>query len=72
MEWWSWILTLFGVSAMYMAGKNNKWGWVLGIFSQVLWIAFAIVTYQYGFIIASLLYGSVYAKNFINWNKEDK
>lgn len=72
MEYWSWILTLFGVLGIFLAGKKNKWGWIIGIFSQFLWIAFALVTAQYGFIVASVLYGSIYAKNFISWNKEEK
>lgn len=72
MELWSWVLTAFGVLGIYLAGKKNKWGWVIGIFSQFLWVAFAIATAQYGFIVASVLYGSVYAKNFIQWRKEEK
>lgn len=71
MELWSWVLTAAGVGGMYLAGKKNKWGWIIGICSQFLWIAFAIATSQYGFIVASILYGTVYAKNFINWQKEE-
>jgi nicotinamide riboside transporter PnuC len=72
LEWWSWILTAFGVSGIYLAGRKNKWGWVIGILSQFLWVAFAISTAQYGFILGSICYGSVYAMNFIKWRKEEK
>lgn len=71
MGWWSWILTLFGVMGMYLAGRKNKYGWLIGIGSQFLWITFAIVTHQYGFIVASIIYGSIYAKNYVQWNKEN-
>lgn len=67
---WSWILTGIGVTGWYLAGRRNRWGWAIGILVQILWFAYAIVTGQYGFIVGSLLYGAVAAKNFRAWTLE--
>jgi hypothetical protein len=70
-QWWSWGLAPFGLIGMFMTGKKNRWGWLLSIFTQILWITYAICTQQWGFIPGSLAYGFVYAKNFIAWSKEN-
>ena len=64
---WSWILMSVGLLGLWLAGSNNRLGWALGIFAQVLWIIYAIQTSQYGFIISALAYGAVYARNFKKW-----
>lgn len=72
MELWSWLLTLTGVTGMYVVGKKNRSGWLIAAGSQLLWITFGAITGQYGFIIAALIYGTIFIKNYINWSKEDK
>lgn len=67
---WSYILMAVGVTGIYLAGKRNMYGWALGVLAQILWIAYALATHQYGFIISALVYGWVYVKNFINWRRD--
>jgi nicotinamide riboside transporter PnuC len=66
---WSFILAAVGILGIWLAGKNNKWGWAVGLFAQVLWFIFAIVTKQYGFIVTALAYGWVYGNNFYKWHR---
>ena len=68
-QWWSWGLTSIGVFGLYLAGKKSPWGWAVGIGAQVIWLAYAITTRQWGFLISSFAYGFVYAKNFRSWRK---
>jgi len=68
---WSFILAAIGILGIYLAGKNNKYGWALGIFAQLLWFIFAIVTKQYGFIASAVAYGYVYTLNFYKWHKKE-
>lgn len=67
---WSVVLSVIGITGIYLAGSKNIWGWVLGFSSQVLWIVFAIVTKQYGFILSALAYGWVYGRNYLKWKRE--
>lgn len=68
--WWSWILTAVGVTGLYYAGKRRALGWAIGLGAQGLWLAYAIVTRQWGFLASCACYGTVYARNFTRWRRE--
>lgn len=67
---WSILLSVGGVLGIWLAGRKNYWGWALGLAMQLLWITFALVTAQYGFILSGLAYGYVYAINLRKWRRE--
>lgn len=69
---WSIVLAAIGIVGMHIAGKKSQWGWFIGLSAQVLWIIFAIVTLQYGFILSALAYGTVYARNWWKWRVEKR
>ena len=69
---WSYVLTAIGITGIYLAGRRNLYGWVVGLSAQVLWIAYAVATEQWGFIVSAFAYGSVYANNWRKWAKEAK
>lgn len=71
-QYWSWALTAVGAFGLYLAGRKNKAGWTIGLSAQFLWISYAIATRQWGFIASAIIYGSVYAKNFLRWRADDK
>lgn len=68
--WWSWLLTAVGVTGLYFAGRKRALGWAIGLGAQLLWIAYALSTRQYGFLASAAAYGWVYAKNFRAWRAE--
>ena len=68
---WSFVLAAVGIAGIYLAGKKSKWGWGLGLGAQVLWLIFALVTAQYGFILTAVAYGAVYGKNLWQWHREE-
>jgi len=71
MQWWSWILTAVGVFGLWLAGRKDRRGWWVGLCAQLLWIAYAITTRQWGFIVSAFAYGTVFATNIIRWKRED-
>ena len=68
--WWSWLLMIVGVTGLWLAGRKLWWAWLVGIFSEVLWIVYAIVTRQYGFIAFAIAYMIVFGRNAISWYKD--
>lgn len=70
-QWWSWILTAVGVFGLYLAGKKDRRGWMVGVGAQVLWIAYATVTHQWGFYVSAIVYGWVYLRNARAWRKTE-
>lgn len=71
-QWWSWMLTAIGVTGLFFAGSSRKLGWAIGLGAQVLWIAYAIATHQWGFIASALAYGTVYARNWLRWRASER
>lgn len=69
---WSWALTAVGVTGLFFAGRNNKLGWAIGLGAQVLWLAYAIATRQWGFIVSVFAYGGVYARNWWRWRSAER
>jgi hypothetical protein len=69
---WSFILATVGILGLVLAGKKMSVGWAVGLAAQVLWIVFALVTHQWGFIISALAYGFVYARNWYLWWIEEQ
>jgi hypothetical protein len=66
---WSWTLTAIGVTGLYLAGRRSWTGWAIGLAAQTLWLTYAIVTRQWGFIVSALAYGAVYTRNLRAWLK---
>jgi hypothetical protein len=76
MEQWmndyaSWVLAGSGVAAIYFVGKKQIWAWIWATCNEAMWIYYATVTKQYGFIFAAIAYSIVYIKSYLHWRKED-
>lgn len=65
--YWSWVLAAVGVTGLYLAGRKIWWAWLIGLAAQVLWVAYALATAQYGFLVSAFAYGWVYALNARRW-----
>ena len=36
-ELWSWALTMFGLTGMWLAGRKVWWTWFVSLTGQVVW-----------------------------------
>jgi hypothetical protein len=70
MELWSWTLAALGVTGIYFVGKKTIWGWLLLCVNEGLWIVYAVITEQYGFIFAAIAYASVYIRSYLHWRQD--
>ena len=68
---WSWVLAVIGVTGIFLVGRKTIWGWLILCVNECLWIAYALITDQYGFIAMSLAYAAVYIKSFLHWKREE-
>ena len=70
--WWSVVLAAVGVFGLYLTTRKMAAGYAVGVGVQVLWITYAVVTAQYGFIFSALAFGAVNALGFYKWKTEGK
>lgn len=68
--WWSIVLAVIGVSGLYLTTRKLAVGYAVGFGVQILWIAYAIATTQFGFIFSALAFGYVNALGWYKWTKE--
>ncbi|QJD49643.1 PnuC-like nicotinamide riboside transporter [Gordonia phage Secretariat] len=70
--WWSWILAIIGMTGVYLTTQKKVIGFGVGLFVQTLWVAYAIATEQYGFILSALGFGVVNTLGLIRWGWSDE
>ena len=63
--YWAWILTGLQVVALWAAGRRQWWAWLLGASVQPVWITYAILTGQLGFVPGCLISAAVQVHNFL-------
>jgi hypothetical protein len=66
---WSWVLAVVGITGIFFVGRKTVWGWPILMLNESLWVIYALTTHQYGFILASIGYGTVYIKSYADWRK---
>jgi nicotinamide riboside transporter PnuC len=69
-EYWSYLLAVIGVTGIFFVGRKTIWGWHILLVNEILWITYAVITKQYGFIFSALAYGVVYIKSYLLWRRE--
>ena len=67
---WSFALASVGIFGLWLAGRHNAVGWAVGFGAQLLWVAYATATEQWGFYVSAAGYGWVYARNYLAWRRE--
>lgn len=64
-QWWPWLLTGLQVTALWAAGAKRWWGWLLGAAVQPVWITYALLTAQLGFIPGCAISAAVQTFSFL-------
>ena len=66
------LLAAVFLVGLVLVGKNNPWGWVVGIADELLWIVYAVATRQWAFIVSATVYVAVCARNLRTWRYAEK
>lgn len=69
---WSVALTVIGVFGFWLAGRKVWWCWYVNIACQFLWLAYSLITQQWGFLVGVFIYGFVFIRNAIAWTREHR
>lgn len=69
-QWGSWAVSAIGILGFYLAGKKIWWAWYVNIANQVLWFVFAVVTQQWGFLLATFFYMAIFTRNAYLWTRD--
>lgn len=60
-------MPLFGLPAIFLVARKNKWGFVLGLLSQPFFIITSAVNHQWGLFFMSFLYALNWIYGIYEW-----
>jgi ribosomal protein S18 acetylase RimI-like enzyme len=63
------MLLAMGVSGLVVVGNRKRWGWLVCVATQPIWVVYALISVQYGFIVSAVILGTTYTRNFLAWGK---
>jgi hypothetical protein len=70
-EWyWSWVLGIVPLFAMWQIGNRHRWAFLLMAVGEVLWVGWAVLTRQWGFVPGSFIWGGIALRNWASWRRE--
>jgi hypothetical protein len=67
--YWSGLLTTMFLASLILVGRKNAWGWAAGILDELLWIAYAITTRQWPFLVSAGVYMVICFHNLRTWRR---
>ena len=65
-------ITIFGVTAVILVAKNNKWGFVVGLLSQPFYFITSFINNQWGLFFLSIIYSFSWLYGIYEWFFKNK
>lgn len=60
-------VSIFGVIAIILVARKNKWGFVFGLLSQPFWVLTSYLNSQWGVLLLSIIYTGSWIYGIYEW-----
>jgi len=60
-------ISIFGVLAIILVSRKNKWGFVCGLASQPFWYITAYLNHQWGIMFLNVIYTGSWIYGIYQW-----
>ena len=67
----SYLLSALSLISLWLMGNKSKWGIIVGLFNQALWVVYALMLKQYGLLIGVIAYTIIHIRNLEKWTREE-
>lgn len=64
-----WLLSVFTIVVMVMAGNKHPLSWAVGLLGQVFWLIWIVASQNWGLLPSCIVLVAVYARNHFKWSK---
>lgn len=68
-NWLSLAIELLTVVQLVALGRKKRWGWLVGLFCQIPWAMFCLLTGNFPFLVGVVIFGVLDYKGWSNWNE---
>jgi hypothetical protein len=65
-----WLLSAISIWQTVLAGNLNRNAWLIGLFNQVLWLIWIILSKNWGLLPMNIAMWIVYIRNHRKWRKQ--
>lgn len=65
-------VAVFGIIAVVLVAKKNKWGFVFGLASQPFWLLTSYLNRQWGVFLLSIIYAFSWGFGLYEWFFKEK
>lgn len=65
-----WVLSGITIWMNILAGNLHKNAWFIGLFGQVLWLIWIVLSENWGFIPLNITLWIIYFRNHLKWNRK--
>ena len=65
-------ISFFGILAIILVSRKNKWGFVFGLLSQPFWFITAFINQQWGVFFLSIIYTCSWLYGIHEWFPKNK
>lgn len=69
--WWSIALTVGALVSCWLIGDRRRVGYLVGNALQAGWLAYAVVTEQWAFVLSAVVFVVVNTRNYRKWKHLD-
>lgn len=67
-----WVMSCITIWMTLMAGNKHPKAWLVGLFNQLLWLVWILLSGSFGFLPMNIALWIVYGRNHWKWLKESK
>ncbi len=60
-------IAVFGIIAIILVARKNKWGFVFGLISQPFWFITSFINKQWGVFFLSAVYAATWSYGIYEW-----
>jgi hypothetical protein len=66
-----WLAMILAFCFLYLVGEKKRYGFVLGIFSSISWLVFAVLAHSIANVIANIIFIFLNMRGYLNWGKAE-
>lgn len=66
----SYVISFTSAIMLWLMGNKTRWGPIVGIGNQILWVVYVLLTSQWGLLPGVVMYLFIHVRNLYKWQKK--